>query len=106
MKKEDFEDIKYIVELYQKISLSNYLTIICKDYKSDIKVFNEYILGYLENNQNTELKAKTQSRIAYCEKINQFYHEKNKSFYTTLFSTLIVLGTFAMVIVSYFALTK
>ena len=40
------------------------------------------------------------------EKINQMIADKQKSVLSSLFSALIVLGTFSMLIVSYFALTK
>ena len=105
MEKDDFKKHESIVKLYQDVSTTGFLKIFfCL--KKDIKEFNKYVYQYLIDNQGTELKAKTQLITKYCDKINQFYHEKSKSFFSIVFSTLIVLGTFLMVIASYLSLTK
>lgn len=103
MKKEDFKEKKNYIELYQKVALSGYLCIRFS-YKSDIESFNQYVLEYLNSNNGTDVR--NSALTIYCEKINQFYYEKKKSFFTNLFSFLIVTGTFMMVIISFLSMNK
>ncbi len=101
MKKDDFRVSKNYIDLYQKVSLSGYLKILCC-HKKRIKAFNEYVLEFLEKNKSADVR--NSSLTIYSEKINQFYHEKRKSFWSSVFNTLVVLGTFLMVIATFLAL--
>jgi hypothetical protein len=103
MEKDDFKKHESIVKLYQDVSTTGFLKI-CFCLKKDIQEFNKYVHQYLINNQGTDIRSSPET--VFCEKINHMYHDKQKSFFSSLFSTLIILGTFLMVIVSYFALTK
>ncbi len=99
----DFKKRENIIKLYQDTSTNGFLKIYFK-YKTDIDNYNSFVHQYLIDNQGIDIRSEPET--VFCEKINQMYHDKQKSFLSSLFSALIVLGTFSMVIVSYFALTK
>jgi len=103
MKIKDYDKKKNYIELYQKVSLSGYLCIRYK-YNSDIEVFNRYVLDCLNRNEETDVR--NSALTIYCEKINQIYYEKKKSYYENIFSLLIVAGTFMMVIVSFLSMNR
>ena len=103
MQKDDFEKHENKVKLYQDVSTNGFLKIyFCL--KKDIKEFNKYVHRFLINNRGIDIRSSPET--VFYEKINHMYLDKQKSFFNSLFSTLIILGTFLMVIVSYFALTK